>query len=144
MAPHSSTLAWKISGTGKAWWAAIHGFAKSWTRLSDWSDLIWSEGRTLNECQDSQMCYGRLIGQQHLGRTSITFRVTKITKILLLYSHAWESQNLRSINLSKLANIASLFLWNTYLIEWHHAEKTDGSVFITEIYLYLPGFCPLK
>ena len=28
----------------EAWHAAIHGVAKSWTRLSDWSDLIWSEG----------------------------------------------------------------------------------------------------
>ena len=26
----------------EAWGAAIHGVAKSWTRLSDWSDLIWS------------------------------------------------------------------------------------------------------
>ena len=25
----------------EAWRAAIHGFAKSWTWLSDWSDLIW-------------------------------------------------------------------------------------------------------
>jgi len=27
----------------EAWHAAIHGVAKSWTRLSDWPDLIWSE-----------------------------------------------------------------------------------------------------
>ena len=27
----------------KAWHAAIHGVAKSQTRLSDWSDLIWSD-----------------------------------------------------------------------------------------------------
>ena len=26
----------------EAWSAAIHGVEKSWTRLSDWSDLIWS------------------------------------------------------------------------------------------------------
>ena len=25
----------------EAWRAAIHGFAKSWTRLSDWTDLNW-------------------------------------------------------------------------------------------------------
>ena len=25
----------------EAWRAAIHGVAKSWSRLSDWSDLIW-------------------------------------------------------------------------------------------------------
>ena len=27
----------------EAWRAAIHGVAKSWTRLSDWSDPIWSD-----------------------------------------------------------------------------------------------------
>ena len=26
---------------GGAWWATVHGVAKSRTRLSDWSDLIW-------------------------------------------------------------------------------------------------------
>ena len=29
MAPHSSTLAWKIPMDGGAWWAAVHGVAKS-------------------------------------------------------------------------------------------------------------------
>ena len=35
MAPHSSTLAWKIPWNGGAWWAAVHGVAKSRTRLSN-------------------------------------------------------------------------------------------------------------
>ena len=34
MAPHSSTLDWKIPLDGGAWWAAVHGVAKSWTQLS--------------------------------------------------------------------------------------------------------------
>ena len=34
MAPHSSTLAWRIPGMGGAWWAAIYGVAQSWTRLN--------------------------------------------------------------------------------------------------------------
>ena len=33
MAPHSSTLAWN----GGAWWAAVHGVARSQTRLSDFN-----------------------------------------------------------------------------------------------------------
>ena len=39
MAPHSSTLAWKIPWTmdGGAWKAAVHGVAKSRTRLSDFT-----------------------------------------------------------------------------------------------------------
>ena len=35
MATHSSILAWRIPWIGGAWWATVHGVAKSWTRLSD-------------------------------------------------------------------------------------------------------------
>ena len=37
MAPHSSTLAWKIPWMGGAWWAAVHGVVKSQTRLSNFT-----------------------------------------------------------------------------------------------------------
>ena len=37
MAPHSSTLAWKNPMDGGAWWAAVHGVARNWTRLSDFT-----------------------------------------------------------------------------------------------------------
>jgi len=37
MAPHSSTLAWKNPMDGGPWWAAVHGVAKSRTRLSDFT-----------------------------------------------------------------------------------------------------------
>ena len=37
MATHSSVLAWRIPGTGGAWWAALYGVAQSRTRLSDFT-----------------------------------------------------------------------------------------------------------
>ena len=37
MATHSSILAWKIPGTGRAWWAAVYGVAQGWTRLKQLS-----------------------------------------------------------------------------------------------------------
>ena len=37
MAPHSSTLAWKNPMGGGAWCIAVHGVAKSRTRLSDFT-----------------------------------------------------------------------------------------------------------
>ena len=33
MATHSSVLAWRIPGTGEAWWAAVYGIAQSRTQL---------------------------------------------------------------------------------------------------------------
>ena len=35
MAPHSSILAWRIPMDRRAWQAAVHGVAKSRTRLSN-------------------------------------------------------------------------------------------------------------
>ena len=37
MAPHSSTIAWKNPMDGGAWWAAVHGVAKSRARLSNFT-----------------------------------------------------------------------------------------------------------
>ena len=37
MATHSSILAWEIPLDEGAWWAALHGVAKSRTRLSDFT-----------------------------------------------------------------------------------------------------------
>ena len=37
MAPHSSTLGLESPMDGGAWWAAVHGVAKSRTRLSDFT-----------------------------------------------------------------------------------------------------------
>ena len=37
MAPHSSTLAWKIPWIEEPGKAAVHGVAGSWTRLSDFT-----------------------------------------------------------------------------------------------------------
>ena len=37
VAPHSSTLAWKNPMDGGAWWAAVHGVAKSRTWLSNFT-----------------------------------------------------------------------------------------------------------
>ena len=37
MAPHSSTVAWKIPWMEEPGGATVHGVTKSWTRLSDFS-----------------------------------------------------------------------------------------------------------
>ena len=39
MATHSSIPAWRIPKDRGAWWATVHGVAKSWTQLSDFHSL---------------------------------------------------------------------------------------------------------
>ena len=41
MAPHSSTLAWKIPWTEEPGRLQSMGLAKSWTRLSDFTFMHW-------------------------------------------------------------------------------------------------------
>ena len=40
MATLSSILAWRIPMDRGAWWATVHGVAKSWARLSDFTSLL--------------------------------------------------------------------------------------------------------
>ena len=70
MAPHSSTLAWKIP-----WWAAVHGVRKNRTRLSDFTFTF--HFRTLEkemETDSSVLAWripemGSLVGCHLWGRT---------------------------------------------------------------------------
>ena len=38
----------------EAWCAAVHGVAKSWTRLSNWTELNWSEKTTKGKAQENR------------------------------------------------------------------------------------------
>ena len=82
MAPHSSTLAWKIPWTG-AWWAAVHEVTKSWTRLRDFTFTFHFHALEKEMATHSRFLPGESQGQRSLvggrlwGRTeSDTTEVT--------------------------------------------------------------------
>ena len=38
----------------EAWYAAIHGITKSWTLLSDWTELNWTELKIASFCMEQK------------------------------------------------------------------------------------------
>ena len=62
MAPHSSTLAWKIPMDRGAWWASVHGVAKSQTRLSDFTFTFHSHALEKEMATHSSVLAWRIPG----------------------------------------------------------------------------------
>ena len=48
---------WEVVKDRKAWHAAVHGVAKSWTQLSDWTELNWTlKVLHSNYCTEAGVC----------------------------------------------------------------------------------------
>ena len=48
---------WELVKDREVWRAAVHGVAKSWTRLSDWTELIWCLIPRSNKHGEKNSCY---------------------------------------------------------------------------------------
>ena len=57
MATHSSTLAWRIPMDRGAWWATIHGVAKSRTRLSHFCVCVCVCDSLRNSQLQNEKCF---------------------------------------------------------------------------------------
>ena len=68
MAPHSNTLAWKNPMNGGAWWAAVHGVAKSCTRLSNFTFTFHSHALEKEMATHSSVLAWRISGTEEPGR----------------------------------------------------------------------------
>ena len=67
MAPHSSTLAWNPMDGG-AWWAAVHGVAKSRTQLSDFTFTFHFHALEKEMATHSNVLALRILGTEEPGR----------------------------------------------------------------------------
>ena len=75
MAPHSSTLAWKIPMDGEAWWAAVHGVPKSQTRLSNFTLTFHFDALEKEMATHSSVLAWRIPGTGESGRSKGSHRV---------------------------------------------------------------------
>ena len=66
---------WKLAIDWEAWQGAVHGVAKSWTRLSDWTKLTKYVIIKINGVQDGEHMYncGRFVLM--FGKTNTVFEV---------------------------------------------------------------------
>ena len=67
MATHSSTLCLENPMDRGAWWAAVHGVAKSWTQLSDFTFTFHFHTLEEEMATHSRVLAWRIPGTEELG-----------------------------------------------------------------------------
>ena len=67
MAPHSSTLAWKIPWSELAWKAAVHGVAEGRTRLSNFTFTFHFHALEKAKATHSSVLAWRILGTGEPG-----------------------------------------------------------------------------
>ena len=103
----------------EAWHAAIHGIATSWTRLSDWSDLIWS-----NEVDETGAYYTEWSKPERKAPIQYQFCSVQLLSRVRLFATPWIVACQASLSITnswsslKLTSIESV-IPSSYLILCH-------------------------
>ena len=98
---------WELVMDREAWHAAIHGVPKSWTRLSDWTELNWTVG--------SQWDYNRVSNGKDL------FKKIRDTKGTFLAKMGW----IKDRNGMDLTEAEDIKWWQEYTEELHKKDLHD-------------------
>ena len=78
MAPHSSTLAWKIPWTEEPGGVAVHGIAKSQTRLSDFIFTFHSHALEKEMATHSSVLAWRIPGTEEPAISGVAQSRTRL------------------------------------------------------------------
>ena len=117
MAPHSSTLAWRIPGTG-AWWAAVFGVAQSRTWLSNFTFTFHFHALEKEMATHSSILAWRIPGTEE--PVFLTMQEAKYAGLLLFLILATVCEAIIGIFTAFNSAPYAVFplLEGLYLVEW--------------------------
>ena len=119
----------------EAWRAAIHGVAKSWTRLNDWTELNWTEVTKAKNLPDSNVLSTWCL-EADWPTNLLILGLNQDLKLIDIFedeNYGNILANMDSINLlsKRCDHICTLNLW------WSHQLYKFNSLYLT---LYIASF----
>ena len=118
----------------EAWRSAIHGVARSWTRLSDWTELTWEEGVCINYLEFSiwKHFFSFIYPIIYFNLVIRSYIINCVTKLFQL----WPLGPFSDLSLCIFKNAPSFWLLNMFL----HLNTMRSTRFILYFLYFSPKF----